>query len=189
MTKEQIRKGFFLFAAFIKSMLFAFTGGMTAVPILENEIVKKRGWMTEEEFWQIPPLSQSLPGVISIHNAIQIGYALAGAFGAFMASLGTVVVAFTSMILIAILFRGLLGNPHVTGFIQGIRAVSIAVLLNGVRSLWKNCEKDFFSICIALLALVLPLFFGFPTFYTILLCGGLGIIWVLTHPEKEDEPK
>ncbi len=189
MTKEQIRKGFFLFEAFIKSMLFAFTGGMTAVPILENEIVKKRGWMTEEEFWQIPPLSHSLPGVISIHNALQIGYAIAGVFGAFMACLGTVVIAFTSMILVAFLFRGLVGNPRVMGFIQGIRAVSIAVLLNGVGSLWKNCEKDVFSVCIAALALVLPLFFEFPTFYTILLCGGLGIVWVLTHPEKEEAPK
>lgn len=189
MNREQFKRGCVVFWAFFKGMAFAFTGGMTAIPTVENELVNKRGWLTKEEFWDVPPLSQSLPGAISIHNGIQIGRLVAGWFGALMACLSISLIAFGSMILVSIIFQSLLENELVRGAIKGIRAVSIAVLLHGCVNLINNCEKDIFSLAVFLLAILLPLVFGVSTFATILLCGGIGIIWVLTHPSETEKVK
>jgi len=44
-----VREYLELFWAFIVTGATAFGGGYTAVPVLEREMVKKRGWLTMDE--------------------------------------------------------------------------------------------------------------------------------------------
>ena len=181
--ESNTEKGFFLFITFFKGMMIAFTSGMAALPVVERGLVDKKGWMTHKEFWTYPVLSQSLPGVISIHNAVQLGNRVAGPFGAFMATMGVITPAFLCMFLIAAVFQAYVDNRFVQGVIRGIRVISVPLILGNAARLFKNCPHDLFSFVIIAAGVIVPLCFGFSAFWTILCCGMAGIISVYLDPK------
>ena len=186
------RKGFYLFRLFFKSMMFAFTSGMAAIPSIERGIVEKKKWLSHEEFWTYPVLGQSLPGVISIHNSILLGNRIAGPFGAFMALMGVITPPFVCMLGIAMLFQTLVDNPYIQGMIRGIRVISVVLIFgNGIRLL-STVRHDLLTVVLVVIAAAAPLFFNFSAFWTIVICGTIGIISVLTTPadhSQEQTPK
>lgn len=178
----ELQKGFILFGIFFKGMLFAFTNGMAALPSIERSIVDKRKWLTNEEFWTYPVLGQSLPGVVSIHNSILIGNRIAGPFGSFMAALGVIMPAFLSMLLIAVVFQAFVDDPYVHGAIRGIRIISVVIIFSNAVRLLRNVPRQAFSVILVMIAILVPLLFGFSAFWTIIVCGIAGIISVLIDP-------
>ena len=181
------RKGFYLFRLFFKSMMFAFTSGMAAIPSIERVIVEKKKWLSHEEFWTYPVLGQSLPGVISIHNSILLGNRIAGPFGAFMALMGVITPPFVCMLGIAMLFQTLVDNPYIQGMIRGIRVISIVLIFgNGIRLL-STVRHDLLTVVLVVIAAAAPLFFNFSAFWTIVICGTIGIISVLTSPADHSQ--
>lgn len=184
------KKGLFLFWTFFKGMMFAFTSGMAALPAIEKAIVDEKKWLTDQEFWTYPTLGQTLPGVISIHNAMLIGNRIAGPFGAFMAVTGTVMPAFVCMLVIAVLFQTVVDNPYIQGAIRGIRVVSVVLLLGNSARLLRNSRKDLLSLILVISAAAAPLFFRFSAFWTIVLCGLAGILSIFINPgEAENDPE
>ena len=165
-------------------MMFVFTSGMAAIPAIERGIVEKKKWLTHEEFWTYPALGQSLPGVISIHNAILLGNRIAGPFGAFMALMGVITPPFVCMLGIAILFQSLVDNPYIQGMIRGIRVISIALILGSGIRLLSTVRHDALTVILVLTAVTLPLFFNFSAFWTIIICGTAGIISVLAESSR-----
>ena len=181
------RKGFYLFRLFFKSMMFAFTSGMAAIPSIERGIVEKKKWLSHEEFWTYPVLGQSLPGVISIHNSILLGNRIAGPFGAFMALMGVITPPFVCMLGIAMLFQTLVDNPYIQGMIRGIRVISVVLIFgNGIRLL-STVRHDLLTVVLVVIAAAAPLFFNFSAFWTIVICGTIGIISVLTSPADHSQ--
>lgn len=173
------KKGLLLLRIYLKAMVFAFTGGLAATPQLLYEITKKHKLMSEDEYHEIIALSNSLPGIIGVNNSYFTGKRLAGAFGASMAIAGTVLPAFFSMLIVAVLFRQLPESRIMRGAINGIRAVSIAVLLQtGIHIIKRNKSTRFAQIMIVF-ALLIPLLTPIGAFYTVLLCGACGILFFM----------
>ncbi|MBR6088997.1 MAG: chromate transporter [Anaerolineaceae bacterium] len=190
------QKSLFLFLTFFKGMMFAFTNGAAALPTVERGIVDKKHWLTHEEFWTYPVLAQTLPGVISIHNAILIGNRIAGPWGAVAALVGVILPAFVCMLGIAALFQTLSENQYIQGAIRGIRVISIAIILGNAVKILRNVPRQGFTVILILLTILIPLFSDIRAFTTILACGAAGIISVLIAPSvleqsdaspKEDE--
>lgn len=180
--ESNTQKGLYLFRLHFIAMMFAFTSGMAALPTIERGIVEKKKWLTHEEFWTYPVLGQTLPGVISVHNSIFMGSRIAGPFGALMSLLGVITPAFVCMLGIAALFQTVVGNTYIQGAIRGIRVISVVILLgNGIRLL-TTVQKDVLTAILVIAAVLLPLFFGFSSFWVILLCGIVGLISVFTAP-------
>ncbi len=172
------QKGFLILRIYLKAMAFAFTGGMAAMPQLMYDITQKHKLLTEDEYTEIIALSNSLPGIIGVNNSYFTGKRIAGNFGAAMAIAGTVFPAFFSMLIVAILFRQLPESRIMRGAINGIRAVSIAVLAQtGVNIILRN-KADHFSRVMIVAALLIPLLTPIGAFYTILLCGACGILYL-----------
>ena len=175
---SKYQKGFLLLRIYLKAMVFAFTGGMAAMPQLMYDITQKHKLLTEDEYTEIIALSNSLPGIIGVNNSYFTGKRIAGNFGAAMAIAGTVFPAFFSMLIVAILFRQLPESRIMRGAINGIRAVSIAVLAQtGVNIILRN-KADHFSRVMIVAALLIPLLTPIGAFYTILLCGAFGILYL-----------
>lgn len=181
------QKAFYLFLLHFKGMMFAFTSGAAAIPTIERGIVDKKKWLTHDEFWTYPVLGQSLPGVISIHNAILIGNRIAGPFGGLMALLGVITPAFVCMLGIAALFQAFVDNPYIQGSIRGIRVISSAILLGNAVRLLKTVKRDVFSTILVIIAVLIPLIFQFSAFWTIISCGLVGILSILIDPGILDE--
>ena len=184
--ESNFKKGLFLFWSFMKGMCFAFTGGMTSLPIVEKDVVDRKHWITKEEFWSFPVISQSLPGVISVHNAMMIGNAIAGPAGSIGAVLGVIFPAFFSMLIAAMLFQNLSGNPYVQGVIRGIRIVAIAII-SGVAVFLVKSKRGVFSVVILIAAIVASLFFNVGALTVIIIAGALGIAAEFIDPQAPEE--
>ena len=184
--ESNFKKGVFLFWSFMKGMCFAFTGGMTSLPIVEKDVVDRKHWISKEEFWSFPVISQSLPGVISIHNAMMIGNAIAGPAGSIGAVLGVIFPAFFSMLIAAMLFQNLSGNPYVQGLIRGIRIVAIAII-SGVAVFLVKSKRGVFSVVILIAAIAASLFFNVGALTIIIIAGVLGIAAEFIDPQTPEE--
>ena len=184
--ESNFKKGLFLFWSFMKGMCFAFTGGMTSLPIVEKDVVDRKHWISKEEFWSFPVISQSLPGVISVHNAMMIGNAIAGPAGSIGAVLGVIFPAFFSMLIAAMLFQNLSGNPYVQGVIRGIRIVAIAII-SGVAVFLVKSKRGVFSVVILIAAIAASLFFNVGALTVIIIAGALGIAAEFIDPQAPQE--
>ena len=80
-----------LFYSFFKIGTFTIGGGYAMIPLMEQEIVDRRGWLSREEFLNQLALSQSMPGVLAVNMATGLGYRLRGLRGAFSAIAGNIV--------------------------------------------------------------------------------------------------
>ncbi len=180
--ENNFKKGVFLLFSFMKGMCFAFTGGMASLPIVEKDVVERKKWLTKEEFWSYPVISQSLPGVISIHNAMMIGNRIAGPVGSVGAVLGVLTPAFFSMLFAGMVFHTLVGNQYIQGLIRGIRIVAIAIIF-GIAVFLIQSKREAFSISILIAAIVASLFFKVGALTIIVIAGVLGIAAEFIRPE------
>lgn len=190
-TRNKIQTGFLLFWIYLKSMAFAFTGGMAAIPLIQFDIVKKYKMMSDDDFVQIIALSHALPGIIGLNNSILTGYKIAGVFGALMCSVGTIMPAFGAMLVVAVLFQKLPQSKIVKGAILGIRAISVAVIFDVAIRIVNRFKKNAFGLLIILAAFLIPLITGVSSFYAILFSGLIGILYVSFHnqPNERDDTK
>ena len=87
-------RGFYLklFASTFSLSAFTFGGGYVIIPMMRRKFVEQYHWMEEEEVLDMAAIAQSSPGPVAVNAAILMGFRLAGAAGALVAALGTVLV-------------------------------------------------------------------------------------------------
>jgi len=161
-----------LLTTFFKIGLFTFGGGYAMIPLIEEEIVRKKAWMTDEEILDIISVAQSLPGPIAVNMAAFIGYRLKSLRGALMASLGVILPSFLIIVIIA----HLLINSNIAGKIEPIfsglmPAIAVMILISAIR-LGKKVKWSKLNLLIFAVAAVLLIALGV---HPILVIGG-GII-------------
>ena len=61
------------FKTFFKIGLFTFGGGYAMIPMIEDELVSRRRWISKEEFLDMVAIAQSCPGVFAINMSTFIG--------------------------------------------------------------------------------------------------------------------
>ena len=91
-----------LFCSFFKIGLLSFGGGYAAMPLIQNEVVEARHWLTMPEFTDLITISQMTPGPIAINSATFVGMKIAGVPGAIAATVGCV---FPSCVIVTLLAR------------------------------------------------------------------------------------
>jgi len=117
---------------FLRLGFTAFGGPAAHIAIMENEVVRRRRWLSPERFLDLLGASNLIPGPSSTELAIFIGYEQAGWPG--------LLVGGTCFILPAALMVGVLGwayvrfgaLPQVAGVLYGIKPVVIAVVLQAL---------------------------------------------------------
>lgn len=79
-----------LFFSFIQVGLFSIGGGYAAMPLIQNEVVTKYGWLTVNEFTDLITIAEMTPGPIAINSATFVGIRIAGIAGAIVATFGCI---------------------------------------------------------------------------------------------------
>ncbi|MBY7144189.1 chromate transporter [Virgibacillus sp. NKC19-3] len=132
-----------IFVAFFVPGILGYGGGPASIPLVENEVVDRYGWMTVQEFSEVLALGNSLPGPIATKMAGYIGYDVGGVFGAFV---GVFAAVAPSLIIMILLFGFLLKykeSPKVKRLTLYVRPV-IAILL-GVMA-WNFFKESYVDI-------------------------------------------
>ena len=131
-----------LFYTFAKVGVMTFGGGYAMLPILQREVVEKKGWATDEELTDYFAIGQCTPGVIAVNTATFVGQKHAGVAGGIIATLGVV---FPSLIIISALAKVITAYAHLS-WVQhafaGIRVCVCVLIFNAVVKLWKKSVVD-----------------------------------------------
>ena len=166
-----------LFVSFAKVGVLTFGGGYAMIPMLEREIVDRRGWATSEELMDYYAVGQCTPGVIAVNTATFICYKTAGNLGGIVATLGVV---FPSLLIITVI-AGIIQNfsdiPAVKSAFAGIRVCVCVLIFNSVVKLWKGAVKDKATLVLCLLVFGLSVFFSVSPIVFVLLCAAAGILF------------
>jgi len=131
---------------------------------MEHEIVKRTGWLTQEEFLDILAVAQATPGIFAVDMAGHIGHKLGGLRGAIIASVANVLPSFVIILILATVFQQFKELPLVQYAFRAIRPVVVALIAAPV--LW-----------IPLVAAILIYFFDVSPVYIILIAGIAGWIY------------
>ncbi len=164
-----------LFLSFAKVGVMTFGGGYAMIPILEREIVEKRGWASSEELMDYYAVGQCTPGVIAINTATFIGYKVAGNLGGVVATLGMVFPSFVIISLIAGILTNFSEIQAVKSAFAAIRVCVCVLIFNSVLKLWKGAVKDKAAAVIFVLVLIPAVIFDISPIVFVLLCGTAGV--------------
>jgi len=136
---------------------FGFGGPAAHIAMMRNEVVVKRGWMTEDRFVDLIGITNLLPGPNSTEMAMHVGLEKGGWKGLLIAGFCfiTPAVLITSIVAYTYALYGAL--PQLQPVIGGIRAALVAVVLVLMVHLLRTQIKDRTSVlwaCLAALGVV-----------------------------------
>ena len=117
-----------LFYTYLKIGTFTLGGGYAMLPLIQREVVERKGWIDEQEFLNMIALAQAAPGLIAVNSAIFIGWRVGGWKGVCGAVLGAVLPSFLIILAIAIVFRDWKELPAVEATFKGIRPAVVALI-------------------------------------------------------------
>jgi chromate transporter len=165
-----------LFYTFAIIGVSTFGGGAAMLPILQREIVDKRGWATQDELTDYYAIGQCTPGIIAVNTATFIGHKKKGIPGGIAATVGMVFPSLVIIIVIAAFLKGFSDSEIVKNAFAGIRACVCVLILNAVIKLWKSAVSDLAGIIIFVIALIVSVFTSMPVVFIVLAAGLAGFI-------------
>ena len=123
------------------------------LPILQRELVEKKGWTTEEELSDYFAIGQCTPGIIAVNTATFVGHSRRGAAGGIVATLGLVFPCLVVIMIIAAFLQNFAHLPAVIHAFNGVRACVCALILSSVLKLRKSTVIDIPTAIIFVLVL------------------------------------
>ena len=147
------------------------------IPLMEQELVDRRQWMSREEFLNQLALSQSMPGVLAVNMATGLGFRLRGIRGAISAIAGNIVMPIVFILILAMLFRHFRDNVYVERFFMGVRPAVVALIAAPVFRLAKSANITLATCWIPILAALLIWLFDVSPILIILAAIVLGFAY------------
>ena len=160
-----------IFTCFAKIGAFTIGGGYAMIPIIQKEVVDKKGWISEEDFMDILAISQSAPGILAVNISIFLGHKLKGTKGSIVATLGSTLPSFTIILMIAMFFAGYQDNPTVIKIFKGIRPAVVALIAVPMINMAKKAKLNIYSGSLAAATAALIIFLKVSPLYILLVVG------------------
>lgn len=146
-----------LAVTFTRLGLFAFGGPAAHIALMEEEFVRRKQWLTHEEFLDLLGATNLIPGPNSTEMAIHIGHKVAGLRGLLVAGACFIAPAFFIVWLLAWFYMAYGSLPQFQSVFHGIKPVILAVIAQACWKLSQTALKDKWLVFFAFIALVLYL--------------------------------
>ncbi|APE31816.1 chromate transporter [Halomonas aestuarii] len=127
-----------LFWAFLRIGLLGFGGGPSMIPLIQQEVVKRHGWMDEEAFGDVLAIANTLPGPIATKMPGYIGYRVAGVSGCAIAVLAVIVPMIVAMIALLGVFSRYRDVSWIQGMSQGVVPVVMVMMVQLTLDFWNK---------------------------------------------------
>ncbi|HEU5260142.1 MAG TPA: chromate efflux transporter [Gemmatimonadales bacterium] len=127
---------------FLRLGATAFGGPAVHIAMMEEEVVRRRGWLTRDEFLDLLGATNLIPGPNSTELAIHIGRRRAGWPGLIVAG-GCFILPATLIVLALAWAYARVGRlPAATGLLYGVKPVVIAVVAQALWGLSRTALKS-----------------------------------------------
>ena len=184
-----------LFLTFLKVGALTFGGGYAMIPIIEEEVTKKRKWISEMEVLDILAISETTPGPIAVNTATYVGYKVGGILGGIIATLGLVVPSFVIIFVISFFYKDFMQWQVIQAAFKGLKVGVVILLFNALLKLRKGVKINLVGIILFVIALSVMLIssifvieFKYFSLCLILLGIVTGIVLTILG-RKEDEQR
>lgn len=176
-----------LYLTFCKIGVMTFGGGLAMMPMMQKELIEKRGWITEEDLIDYYAIGQSTPGIVAVNVSTFVGYRRAGVIGGIVGTAGMVTPSLIIIMVLANLISSVNEYPWMQKALAGVNVAVAALLTKVVLNFMRTTIKNLFTLAIALLSFALVFILNVPSFFIILgaLVLGVAVHLVNLHVEKK----
>ena len=163
---------------FFKLGCISFGGPAAHIAMMEDEVVKKRKWMTHEHFLDLIGATNLIPGPNSTEMTMHCGHERAGWKGLFVAGFSFIFPPVVITSIFAWLYQQYGQLPEVEPFIYGIKPVVIAIIIMASYRLGKKAIKNVELTILGILTLVVCLL-GVNEIIALFGCGLVGLLFYI----------
>lgn len=170
--------------------LTAFGGPQAFLAMLLERMVKKRGYIKEEELWELNALCNMLPGPSSTQLVSAIGFRVGGPNLAYLALFVWILPATLLMVSAAFLIDFLQENtPGTLKFARFIQPMAIGFIIFASQKTISKMVKTTEAMILMLISAFVSFFYSSPYIFPIMLTlGGLSTsIKYKNQPKAEEE--
>lgn len=160
---------------FLKLGTIAFGGPAAHIAMMEDEVVRRRHWMTRDEFLDLLGAANLIPGPNSTELAIHVGHRQAGFAGLVVAGASFILPAMLIVTAFAWAYVRYGSLPAVAGILYGVKPVIIVIVLQALWSLGKTAIKTKFLAAIGLAGVALT----WLGVHELLILAGAGLVVAL----------
>jgi chromate transporter len=168
---------------FLKLGTIGFGGPAATIALMEDEIVRRRRWISREDFLDLLGAANVIPGPNSTELAIFIGYRRAGWRGLLLAGIGFILPAAVIVTILSWIYTRFGTLPQAHALLYGVKPVILAVVVQALWGLSRSALKNRLlgTVCVAGILL------GFLGVHELALLFGGGVIvaaaaWIRTRP-------
>lgn len=166
-----------LFCTFFKIGMVTYGGGYAMLPMIEEDVVKRNKWVTQDQFLDLVAIAQSCPGVFAANISTFIGYKLRKTPGAICTTFGAVLPSFLIILAIAMFFHQFEDNRIVAAMFRGIRPAVVALIAVPTFNLAKSAHISLTNCWIPIVGALLICLFDVNPIWVIIAAGIGGYIW------------
>jgi chromate transporter len=166
---------------FLKLGTIGFGGPAAHIAMMEEEIVRRRKWITREYFLDLVGATNLIPGPNSTEMAIHIGYIRAGWSGLAVAGISFILPAVVITAAFAWAYVKFGSLPNIIPFFYGIKPAVLAVIFFAVWRLGRTAVKSWRLLVIGLFVTLASLL-KMNEVAVLLLGGVIGMFWLRLPP-------
>lgn len=159
-----------------------FGGGYAIIALLEEELVRRRGWLSSEDLLDIITVGESTPGAIAVNTATFVGYRLAGVLGGVVATFALVFPAWLVILLLSGCYLVLRENVWVASALAGIRVAAVVLIVRAFFRMAKGVKRTRLNFICMALAFGLVAFAGMNAVWTVIGSLCFGVAWYGLRP-------
>ena len=182
--KNKLKELLELYFAFVKIGAFTFGGGLAMMPIMQRELIEKRGWITDDELMDYFAIGQSTPGIIAVNVSTFVGYKRLGWFGGIIGTLGVVTPSWVIIMLLVGAISSVDKYPLAQKALKGINVAVAALLTSVIVKFSKKTIKSLWNAFFMLLAFALIYFLKVQSVWIILTALITGCLLTLYRQKK-----
>lgn len=166
---------------FLKLGTIGFGGPAAHIAMMEEEIVRRRKWITREYFLDLVGATNLIPGPNSTEMAIHIGYIRAGWSGLAVAGISFILPAVLITAAFAWAYVRFGSLPKIIPFFYGIKPAVLAVIFFAVWRLGRTAVKSWRLLVIGLFVTLASLL-KMNEVAVLLLGAVIGMFWLRLPP-------
>jgi len=155
---------------FLKLGTIGFGGPAAHIALMEDEVVRRRAWLTREEFLDLLAVTNLIPGPNSTEMAIHVGHRRAGAAGLVVAGACFILPATLIVTAMAMSYVRFGSYPAAHAALFAIKPVILAVVLQALWGLGRSAIRSRWLAAMAAVA-VLANLAGLQELVVIGACG------------------
>lgn len=134
-----------LFFTFLKIGLLSIGGGYAIIPLIQEQVVERTGWITEKMFTDIITISQMTPGPLAVNMSTFVGLQIGGIAGAAAATAGCVLCGVVISLFLYRFFEKHQSSAYIFEILNGLKSASLGLIISAAATImmlafWETGE-------------------------------------------------